>query len=388
MDKRIRIGIIYIWDNNWLGGKYYLQNLLVALNTLSDEKKPVVNLYCLNDTSFVEFQKNTGYPYLVKSIVKENKIFKILRRVLFFFSKEMAIKISTFSLNPADNLVFPLFYGSDVEKMISWIPDFQEKRLPEYFSDSERRRRDYIVRSTCERGIPIVFSSYDSQNDFREFYPEYVSHPTFVVHFSVKKPLLSNLSISVLKNKYGIKKPYILCANQFWQHKNHLFLFRAFEKVLKMGIDLQLVCTGKMEDYRRPHYIDEIKTFLNINNLNDDILTLGVIDKDELICLMKNSYAVIQPSLFEGWNTTVEDCKAMNKFVFLSDIGVHREQIDKNVCFFNPRDEDDLAEKLLNVYPTETIQDYSVCVRKFGEDFYRIVESFTNNHCGCYSKTS
>ena len=113
------------------------------------------------------------------------------------------------------------------------------------------------------------------------------------------------------------------------------------------------------------------------NHLEKDILTLGVIDKLELLCLMKYSYAVVQPSLFEGWNTTVEDSKAMNKFIFLSDLNVHREQINQNVCFFNPHDEDDMVQKLLTVTPTEECFDYSNCVRQFGEDFYHVIERTT-----------
>ena len=70
MGKRIRLGLVYIWKNSWLGGKYYLENLLIALNTLTDEKKPWVNLYCLDDATYKEFQKNTEYPYLEKNIVK------------------------------------------------------------------------------------------------------------------------------------------------------------------------------------------------------------------------------------------------------------------------------------------------------------------------------
>ncbi len=38
---------------------------------------------------------------------------------------------------------------------------------------------------------------------------------------------------------------------------------------------------------------------------------LGFIDRGEQLQLMKNSIAIVQPSLFEGWSTVVEDTKAM-----------------------------------------------------------------------------
>lgn len=375
MGKRIRIGIVYIWNETWLGGKYYLQNLMIALNTLDDDKKPLINLYCFDDETFLDFQESTNYPYLEKTIVKISFFYKLVCKFISPIYKEISWRTNMFPLNADDKWIFPMNIGTNSDKMIAWIPDFQEKHLPQLFSKQEMKKRDDIIRYTCKRKIPIVFSSYNSQSDFRKFYSEFADHPTFVVHFAVKQQDSSDVSITALKNKYGIKKQYLICPNQFWQHKNHLFLFKAFKKAVEKGLDMQLVCTGKMDDYRRPEYIGEIKRYLHDCNLEDSVLTLGVIDKKELLCLMKHSYAVIQPSLFEGWNTTVEDCKAMNKFVFLSDLKVHREQIDINVCFFDPCDKDDLVHKLLTVSPKEEIFDYSNCIRQFGDNFYNVLES-------------
>ena len=115
------------------------------------------------------------------------------------------------------------------------------------------------------------------------------------------------------------------------------------------------------------------------NQLEDYIKLPGLIDSKELLCLMKNAYAVVQPSLFEGWNTTVEDCKALNKFVFLSDLPVHREQIHTNVCFFDPHDENKLMEKLLKVVPTHTPFDYSNNLLEFGENFLKVIKDITHS---------
>lgn len=375
MDKRVRLGIVDIWGQGWLGGKYYLQNLINALNTLDENKKPIINLYCLSNAIFDDYKHNTHYPYLEKSIVEVGLGYWMIRKAISFFSKQMAFKIKMFPLNPDDDVIFPLHCGTDKKRMLSWIADFQERHLPQNFSKSEIELRDEMVRSICKRKIPILFSSHDSQKDFLDYYNEYANHENYVVHFAVNQENFSDIDIISLRRKYGITKKYLLCANQFWRHKNHLFLFKAFKKCLDQGFDCQLVCTGNMNDYRNPEYIQQIKDYLVVNGLGEDILTLGVIDKKDLLCLMKNSYAVIQPSLFEGWNTTVEDCKAMGKYIFLSDLNVHREQITKNVCFFDPKDVTDLVNKLLNVVPEEETWDYSDNIRMFGVEFFNIVLS-------------
>lgn len=374
MGKRIRLGFVYLWDSSWLGGVYYAQNLIKALNTLADEKKPIVDVHCLSETAFQTLQNRTQYPYLEKYLVRRFFWKRVYRKILRLLSRRID-DIDVISINVSDDVIFPWFAGKNAQKFIMWKPDFQEKCLPEYFSKSEIQKRDQEVREACMRHIPIVFSSFDSLNDFKKYYPEFRNNEAYVVHFAASLPDFSAVNINSLKQKYCIRKQYLFCANQFWQHKNHLFLFKAFKRALENGLDVQLVCTGKLADFRAPEYIKEVRDYLLSNHLEKDILILGMIDKMELFCLMKNSYAVVQPSLFEGWNTTVEDCKAMNKFIFLSDLNVHREQISQNVCFFNPHDEDDLVRKLLTTTPTKDYFDYDDCIRKFGEDFLKVVES-------------
>ena len=54
--------------------------------------------------------------------------------------------------------------------------------------------------------------------------------------------------------------------------------------------------------------------------------------------LMRQSLAVLQPSLFEGWSTSVEEAKSVGKRMILLDIPVHREQDPPRALFFDPRD--------------------------------------------------
>ena len=352
----------------------YARNLLKALDTLDDKDKPFIDVYCRSMDAFEDLKKHTGYPYLNSVIIRDDKITKktFRKMVKFFFGYNFSRNINMFKLNSNDKLIFPYGFGSEINKLVYWRPDFQEKYFPEFFPKKMIREREGDIRSIAKRGIPIVFSSYACENDFMRFYPEYHTK-TFVVHFAVSHKDFTHVSINELRNKYGIRSNYILCANQFWKHKNHLFLIKAYGKALKMGFKMQLVCTGHFSDKRNPEYIKEVFDYIKDNNLSDDVVLPGLINSDELHCLMKNSYAVIQPSLFEGWNTTVEDCKALNKFVFLSDLPVHHEQVKENVCFFNPYDEDDLVDKLINVKPTSTIIDYSYCIKEFGEMFLRII---------------
>jgi glycosyltransferase involved in cell wall biosynthesis len=133
-----------------------------------------------------------------------------------------------------------------------------------------------------------------------------------------------------------------------------------------------------LHDPRNPKYIQQLKDYLSSNQLEDKIKVLGFIPRKDMLCLIEHAYAVVQPSLFEGWSTVVEDVKAVNKFIFLSDLKVHREQINKNVCFFDPYNEEDLCNKLLTVEPTHEPRDYQKNIKEFGLDFLNIINQFNS----------
>jgi len=75
---------------------------------------------------------------------------------------------------------------------------------------------------------------------------------------------------------------------------------------------------------------------------------LGLVPYDDLSSLMHHALAVINPSLFEGWSTTVEEAKSQGKTVLLSDIPVHREQVPKRGHYFRPDAPEELAEAMLS----------------------------------------
>lgn len=381
--KREKIGLRYQPTSNWIAGSYYVLNIVHALNTIADSEKPVIVVFCNTDEDFDDLKKQTSYPYLKKRIIFPtwNSKYAIFMRVL---RKLTRIDLGDYEKIPTrwDNMkfVYPFSSLDDKQtiksKCLGWIPDFQDKYLQYLFSDDELRSRNDAQKSFIEYNVPLVFSSNDARNDFLKFHPEGKELKTFILQFAVTHPDFSQESIENLKIKFGITKKYFFCANQFWTHKNHLFLFEAYKKAKDKGLDLQLVCSGKLSDYRDKEYSAKIRTFIRDNNLEDDIKILGFIERTEQLCLMKNSYAVVQPSLFEGWSTVVEDAKCLNKFIFLSNLRVHQEQTSNNVCFFDPYNKADLVEKLLNVKPEIVKVDYKKNIKTFAEQILQIIREY------------
>jgi hypothetical protein len=103
---------------------------------------------------------------------------------------------------------------------------------------------------------------------------------------------------------------------------------------------------------------------------------LGLIDRRKQLKLMQHSKAVIQPSLFEGWSTVIEDAKALSKTVIASDIPVHKEQLNDHGFYFEPHNHTILINRIKDVIRGETNRphiDYKNGVKIFGESFMSIL---------------
>ena len=50
---------------------------------------------------------------------------------------------------------------------------------------------------------------------------------------------------------------------------------------------------------------------------------------------MKNAKAIIQPSLFEGWSTVIEDARSLQVPVIATDLTVNIEQLGDKGKYFS-----------------------------------------------------
>ena len=144
--------------------------------------------------------------------------------------------------------------------------------------------------------------------------------------------------------------------NQFWQHKNHIVVLKAMKVYFSAHPESELIFafTGKLDDYRAPEYIEKLKKLFEEDEIKKHALLLGFIDRMDQIAIMKNAQFVIQPSLFEGWGTVVEDAKVLDKTILLSDISVHREQKNDKCRFFDPHN----PEMLVSIIEEETAKEH------------------------------
>lgn len=353
----------------------YIQNLIKALNLLEDNKKPFIYL-CYTFDAPIEDVKIINYPY-IKFVPRYSK-YIFVRGINKLIRGISGSKIDFIHFLPKKvDAVFPFFgatRGYFDNEIIEWITDFQQLYYPEFFSKIELENSLSKYLHLSESKQKLVLSSYDAKNDYFKFYPEN-KNDIKILRFTSILPNISNLKKEEVLSKYNLGAKYFITPNQFWPHKNHLTLIYAIDILVKRKeIPFKFVFTGKTKSFRDNEIFLKIESEIKKRKLSNFIVFTGFIPREDQLLLMKNSLAIIQPSLFEGWSTLVEESKALNKHIILSNLGVHLEQISKNCTFFNALDSEELADIIETYLYTEPIiEDYN-----YENDILKFANDLTN----------
>jgi glycosyltransferase involved in cell wall biosynthesis len=236
-------------------------------------------------------------------------------------------------------------------KTINWLPDFQFLVMPKMFSWAERFKRNRLYKRSIAFSDQLIVSSEDALSHLLQFYSVNPNNVRVLRFVSTVNPVVfekSELDFkSYLDVCYGVKDKYFYCPNQFWKHKNHIALLAACKLLKEQGVSITIVFSGREYDFRHPKYFESIKKFITENGIQENVKLLGIIPLNDVYGLMRNCVSVINPSLFEGWSSTVEEVKSIGKNIILSDLSVHREQAPQDAQFFDIMNIEDLARCLL-----------------------------------------
>lgn len=338
----IRVGFILNPDESWQGAINYFRNLLVAVYALPGrEIEPVIFT-----GTHAPAEQVIGFPPV-----------EVVRSQLFDrYALPWIVRKVWYRIFHHDVLLERLLVGHNIAVLshsgqmgrrakiptIGWIPDFQHRRMPEFFSASEldRRERMFAGIFACNR---VIVSSFDALADLSNFYPANTGRSRVLQFVADVDAHITCPTLDEIKKKYAINTAYFHLPNQFWIHKNHLVVINALKILKGWGERTTVLATGNKSDYRRAGHFQSLMAHAEECGVTDEFRVIGLVPYPDLISLMRHSIALINPSFFEGWSTTVEESRALGKRIILSDIPVHREQSPARGVYFDPNDPEALA---------------------------------------------
>lgn len=394
---------LYKWD----GGIDFLSNIAVVLN----EERKVHNDLEL----FLYIPKDALWIKCIKKIILGKKSTDNLRKEILLqifqdihipieivwyhkmprqpFIRDKGKGLDKIFRNNRIDIAFPIMiesYPHIKTPWISYIPDLQEKYLPDFFSEKELKERDSLYRRILKDAKYVLTTSENVKKDINKFYPN-----NCVIYSTPFAPIASShfaIENSIDMTKYNLPSKYFVVSNQFWAHKSHDTVFEAMEILYNKGVkDVHLFCTGIMDDYRGDTYLKKLNDMLMYLKCRDNIHILGYIPKMEQVELIKNSNALIQPSLFEG------DCGGCSVYLanslcvdsILSDIEVNLEgKGNKNLYYFKVKDASSLAEnmqealKVQKKYPKQLLIENRTKenVKILGDFYYSMLTDVISNY--------
>lgn len=375
-NNNIRLAINELGGDGWTGGITYRNNLIKSILAFY----PEVKIFLLtSDGKHDSIDERVERISLIKPKgIFEKAINKIWKR---------AFKIDLFlkkSIDPYQiNLVFPSTYFVGKGKgIVFWFPDFQFLHLPHMYQKSQLKSMQEKLLNYFERVPLIILSSKDAQKDFEKFAPQFLGKTrvmNFVAH--VPSEMLVGKPKEIL-SIYNLPEEFVYLPNQFWKHKNHQIVFKALSILKKKGIIVDIVCTGNLNDGRNPQYLGGLMKEAAELGISKQITLLGLLPHEHVYALIRQSKFVINPSLFEGWSTSVEETKSVGKRMIVSDLGVHREQNPPNSLYFDPLNEIDLANKIEEMWhltnPGPDLEMEKEAKSNLGERMENFAKTFLN----------
>ena len=374
--KRLRLGMLFNFQSTWMGGIIYVINLVKTLNHLDDKDKPEIILFYTPELK--KFLVEFDYPYLTcvessfPSVIKGNVKSWLSGKNAFYDKRIMEYSLD--AIYPARN--YPVKNKTNA-KVVAWYADLQHKYYPEFFTRMTLLHRGIRIYLMLRNTSDLVVSSEAVKNDFSKFYKLREDLKMHVFHFVSVIDDLQGLNILDIRKKHKLPESYFMISNQFHKHKNHKVLLKALVNLKERDKSVHLAMTGRFPDASHSPYMQELHSIINEHQLQSQISFLGILPRDEQLLIMKHSQAVLQPSLFEGWSTVIEDAKSLQLPVVAASLPVNIEQLGDKGTYFDAHDDKRLAE-ILNDYPERNMTDvfykvYDERIKAAAEVFLKII---------------
>jgi len=219
--------------------------------------------------------------------------------------------------------------------------------FPEVMDRGEYERRHQWYSNTIQKAQAIFCESEAGKKELINYLninPNRIKVvPIFPGDVISLSPSQSNQK--AILEKYNIEKEkYFFYPAQFWAHKNHYNLIKAFKEYLKMFPDIKLIFCGS--DKGNLHYILDL---IKKEDLSDNVLFLGFITNIELNVLYRNALALVMPTFLGPTNMPLLEARVLGCPILCSNFDGHIEQLGDGALYIDPESIVDIKDKMIQI---------------------------------------
>ncbi len=227
-------------------------------------------------------------------------------------------------------LHFPAFYKiSHAAFYKRYTPKFF-KKAGSIVTVSEFSKQDILSQyHTASSGINVVY------NAARETF-----HP------------LSEEAKETTKERYTAGKEYFLYAGAIHPRKNLINLLKAFSVFKKrQQSNMKLLLAGRLA-WKYESFLEQLKTY----KYRDDVVMTGYLEEKELVKVTGSAYALVYPSLLEGFGVPVLEAMGCHVPVITSVNSAMQEIAKEAALYADPGNYNDIADKMMLLYKDENLR--------------------------------
>ncbi len=239
--------------------------------------------------------------------------------------------------------------------VVATIHDLAFEHMPETFTRRGSFQLKLTVRRTAQRAARIAtVSEYSRQDLIRTYHlpPEKVVVTYNGVESHFTPDALPNEAEDV-RNRFGIKRDYLLAVGSLQPRKNLIRLIRAYARLRSEheSFTPQLVIVG-----RKLWLADDIFGEVRRQLWKDDVILTGYVSDDDLPKLYRQATAFVYPSLFEGFGLPPVEAMACGTPVVTSNVSSLPEVTGDAALLVDPLDQASIEAAMLKITGDEALR--------------------------------
>ena len=269
----------------------------------------------------------------------------------------------------------PFTLGNTIKKVVT-IHDLIFKRYPQWYKAIDRKIYDWKFKLACNNADKIIAISEQTKADIMNFYQ--IDESKIEVVYQTCNDSFKNKAtqeqVAAVRKKYQLPNEFLLNVGTIETRKNALNIVKALHQ---KNINTPLYIIG-----RNTEYANEIKAYINQNNLEKQIQILHNVSNEELPVFYQLAKIFIYPSTFEGFGIPIIEALYSGTPVITSKGSCFSEPGGENSVYVEVGNIDELGEAITNLLTdpkkcTMMIEKGLVHVQEFStkkvtEDLYEI----------------
>jgi glycosyltransferase involved in cell wall biosynthesis len=235
-------------------------------------------------------------------------------------------------------------------KSVLTVHDLIFMRFPPYYGWINRNIYKSKIKYACKAANHIIAISEKTKQDLMELLQVdeakiSVAYQNCDFAFSLHQGDAHKKAVS---KKYQLPKKYLLTVGTIEERKNLLTLVKA---LLHTRIAMPLVVVGKPTAY-----LKKVQAFIDAHQLNSRVMFLHQVTFEDLPAVYQLANAFVYPSRYEGFGIPVLEAIKSGVPVIAAKGSCLEEAGGPHSLYFNPDDEQELAQKINQVWNSPTLR--------------------------------